>query len=727
MDSQGRIIRDHYFGQLPNLSPSEYIRRWDSAVALGLSASAFAFVLSNFAVWRPLPILGFVSHGGGYHLTEMAKAFLWWFSGHHYFDGDAQAYLDLMTSAGWPAWGRLLIEGALTLGVGAWAFLKSLVPVNGIEHISGNRLWRGKEAEIRAGQDARKLEGGPSEKHGWMPIHPSVWWGAEQWSRTMLIAGAVGSGKSQILLGMLQEIFRKNIKCISYEPKGDQVSSFTRGTILSPFDIRSTQPWKNKGDKGVIWWIAKDVRDQDQAMIFASTFIPASNGGNDTFWVTASQMLTEGVIRHLQETKPLRWTFGDLSQGLAQDQAMLAEMMSATYAKAANLVADGESQTTSSVLATLASHTRMIDQLASAWPDYVEGHMLSLTDWIKDDYKGKHRQIFLTAGKNSQLTSAYVAAMINVIAPEFKTASLVDNKFLPKNKQRHIFLLLDEFTSLGKMPIQDLIAQARSKGLKIGLLFQSYEQMKKVYGAHDAMAQKDMVGTRIYCRTGPGESRDAMVQEIGKRRVKVTKMNHSYSGGVKNTSITVDETMEDIVMASDLTDGLGPVYKKVWSWNKWKSESKFIGCKAILRTGGDLYELFFPAVTIPKKREGLIDADWYAKENLGLPVNGLMPEKSREEEAEDFKRELAVEMEKQARMEREEEKYHERIGEKQPMLHAGQFPVPKQDFNLSAPSENVSRVMRKFSDKDVALAVDDIRKREQASRRNMSQATNANR
>lgn len=660
MDKHGRIIRDHYFGPLPNLSPSEYIRRWDTAFALGVSSAAFAFVLGSFAVWRPLPVLGYVSHDALFHLSEMGKAFMWWFSGHKYFDVDAPQYLSLLESGGWATWGRLLLLGGLTALAGSWAFLRSLVPVNGIEHIAGNRLWRGKEAEIRAGLDARDLDGGPTEKEGWMPIHPCAWWGPEQWSRTMLVSGGVGSGKSQILLGIVKEIFKRNIKCISYEPKGDQVASFTRGTILSPFDERSTKPWKHKG--GAIWWISKDIRDPDQAMIFAGTFIPSGEGGSDKFWVVASQMLTEGVIRHLQKTKPLRWTFGDLSAGLAQDSEMLAKMMVDSYTKAANLVADGESTTTSSVLATLASHTRMIDQLAAAWPDYVEGHMLSLTDWVSDDYKGKHRQIFLTAGKNPQLTSAYVAAMINVLAPEFLSGSMVDNKFLPKNKQRHIFMLLDELTSLGKMPIQDLIERGRSKGLKICLFFQSYEQMKKVYGQHVAQSQKDMVGTRIYCKTGPGESRDAMVQEIGKRRIKVTKMNHSYSGGQKNTSVSIEETMEDIVMASDLTDGLGPVKPWRWKWKGWKfvREQVFLGNKAILRTGGDLYELMFPPITLPERRKGLIEAQWYLDEQMGLPVSGLRPEPmSLKDELEQIGEEVKAEDERRA---------------KQPMMHAGEFP-----------------------------------------------------
>lgn len=703
MDNQGRIIRDHFFGPLPNLSPSEYIRRWDTALVLGVSSAAFAFALSSFAVWRPLPVLGYVSHDALYHLSEMGKALLWWFSGHKYFDGDAQYYLDLVARAGWPAWGRLLITGTLTALAGSWAFLRSLVPVNGIEHIAGNRLWRGKEAEIRAGEDARKLGGGPTAKDGWLPIHPKVYWGPEQWSRTMLVSGGVGSGKSQILLGIVQEIFKRNLKCISYEPKGDQVASFN-GTILSPFDERSTKPWKKKG--GAIWWISKDIRDPDQAMIFAGTFIPSGDGGNDKFWVVASQMLTEGVIRHLQKTKPLKWTFGDLSHGLAQDQAMLAQMMTDSYAKAANLVADGESSTTSSVLATLASHTRMIDQLAAAWPDYVEGHMLSLTDWVKDDYKGKHRQLFLTAGKNPQLTSAYVAAMINVIAPEFLSGSMVDNKFLPKDKQRHIFMLLDELPSLGKMPIQDLIERARSKGLKMALLFQSYEQMKKVYGQHIAQSQKDMVGTRIYCKTGPGESRDAMVQEIGKRRIKLTKTNHSYSNGGKSTSVSIEEQMEDIVMASDLTDGLGPLEPKKWVWEGWLPRRKpvFEGNRAILRTGGDLYELLFPPITLPARRKGLIEAQWYLDEQMGLPVSGLRPEPVKGSFDEELAHDLKAEEERRAKE----------------LMHAGEFPPPPAEpYPVTA--GNAARVLstldrEKLGGMGVASAVEALIKQNQAGK-----------
>lgn len=53
---------------------------------------------------------------------------------------------------------------------------------------------------------------------------------------------------------------------------------------------------------------------------------------------------------------------------------------------------DPESQTTSSVLSSLGGFTRLIDDLATAWPK-VGKRRFSMTEWIRDDYTGRKQVI----------------------------------------------------------------------------------------------------------------------------------------------------------------------------------------------------------------------------------------------------------------------------------------------------------------------------------------------
>ncbi|OZB59226.1 MAG: hypothetical protein B7X45_13145 [Lysobacterales bacterium 15-68-25] len=583
------MIRDHFIGPLPTLSPSEKLRRWDWALMTGLMTLVMSFLVLNLVLWRTLPGLGSSSEGVSFHLSGMAWALAHILTGSEM--DEAARYLAWWHQAPMSAWVRLCLILVMSGSVSTWVFIRSLVPIDGVKHIEGNRLWRGKEAEQRAAIEARRMGGG---KHGWLAIHPKVRWSREHWSKTTLIVGGVGSGKTQILLGLIEQLFERNTRFLSFDVKGDQTAIFPKGSILSPFDKRS-----------LVWDVARDIRTPQQAAIFANTFIPTPEHG-DPFWSTAAQMLTEGSIRHLQATKPGEWTFQDLSKALTQSGDELANIMASSFAKAANLIADGESQTTSSILASLAASTRLIDHLAMAWPERIDDHMFSLLDWMRDGYKGKHRQIFLTAGKDAKLTSGFVSTLINVLEPELLSAKLPDTSLLP-SKKRDLVFLLDELTSLGHMPIQSLIERGRSKGIKLVLLFQSLEQLKRVYGDHNAKAILDMVGSRIYARVGPGESRQAMVQEIGKRRVRVSKASVSHSDSGRSQSNSADEELVDIVLGSDLTDQLGPVMKG----------KTFLGNRAILRMGGDLFELLFPPIVRPAQRPGQIEADWV---NAPVPV-----------------------------------------------------------------------------------------------------------
>src|SRR5690606_15130984 len=159
------------------------------------------------------------------------------------------------------------------------------------------------------------------------------------------------------------------------------------------------------------------------AAAFAASLIP-EDPGNGKFWSIAAQQLLTGVVRSLQNEKGVDWGWKDLAERVGQGAEPLHALLKVHYPKAAPLVENAESQSTNSVLMTLAGYTKIIDDLATAWPK-VGKRAFSITAWAKDGYSGRN-QVIVQAGNDPTLTRAYIAAMLNVVTPLIVSPALED-------------------------------------------------------------------------------------------------------------------------------------------------------------------------------------------------------------------------------------------------------------------------------------------------------------
>jgi hypothetical protein len=474
--------------------------------------------------------------------------------------------------------GMLLPFAALIPGV--LAFGSGLKPRFGVRHIDGQQVIRGKAAVKAFQNEARRM--GLTAKNALASLHPAAMWPSGQWKKHILVVGGVGSGKTQVLLGILRQIFRDRHKAFIYDVKGDFTGVFKQAAILSPFDERS-----------FVWHVAADVQTGPQAAAMAQAFIPAEEG-QGKFWSTAAQMLLEGCIRSLQHDMPRRWGFGDLAGRLQLAQADFAALMAEHFKKAENLISDPDSSATSSVLGTLSAYASPIFSLAQAWPHPIPKRSISLTAWVADDYKGP-KQIIVQAGVDAALTASYIGAMMSVMTSAILSPSLPDSE-----GGRHLFFVLDEVTSIRFDSLPSLIDKSRSKGVSVIAGYQDQGQLVDRFGQHIAGALQAMVGSQLLCRVMPGETREKVVQNAGKKRVAVTSVTSSggFRDGVAGSSSTSAQE-ENVLTGEDLTS-LGPVFRR----------GKFQGIKALCTTGGDYLELLWPPQNLPVLRAGQVPALW---------------------------------------------------------------------------------------------------------------------
>lgn len=461
-------------------------------------------------------------------------------------------------------------------GVMGWL---GATPRNNIVHIQGPRLLRDKEAQKEAKRLSLPLKDQATDRFC-MRLHPLLMLPKKTWSRHVLIGGSVGSGKTVILSTIIDELIRTQSKIFLYDVKGDFTTRYKDMSIVSPFDGRSR-----------VWDVAKDITSPTQASAFASSLIPEEQGSNNFFNKSAQQILL-GSVRYLQTHHPGEWTWEQLARTVNRKAVDMLPMLLESYPKAAQLISDPESQTTASILSTLAAYTRVIDDLALAWPDTdyenPKKKRFSITQWVTDQDTTNPKHIIVQAGKDPTLTKAYIAAMINVAVPEIISATLPDNE-----SGRSLAFVLDELSSIGRISIGPLIDKGRSKGVVFVGAYQDLAQLQDIYGPNETKALSSMVGMTIVCQIGMGETRKQLSDQFDRRLVAVMDRKDGKAS----------EVSRPVVLPNEFTTDLGFRKGKDMGPEGW-------GIKALVQLGGNPMILDFPGKTYPKHRQGQMPARW---------------------------------------------------------------------------------------------------------------------
>ncbi|TDK28537.1 DUF853 family protein [Luteimonas aestuarii] len=568
-------------GEVPgNVAPSQPVRYWHRALLGGGFVFGVVYVSAMGVAWLvPNP------DGQLIRFTDALKGGL--VTAYHFLTAtislrqEARQFIELVSfHHPLATWTRIGVSLGLAGYLAVRVFLKEAKPASNTWHLAGPRLLEGEEAIAEARHRSLTPKEAEADPYA-LSLHPDLVLSKKQWARHVLITGSVGSGKSVILKHVLEQLVRKrDAKLFLYDIKGDFTSIFRRPIIVSPFDSLT---------RSYVWDVAADVRTPTQAAAFAASLIPEGEG-NSKFWHLAAQELLIGCLRELQNTVPEQWSWTDLARLVRRPAQAMCDGLRPHYPRGAALVVNPESQTTTSVLSTLGGFTRLLDDLATAWPT-VGKRRFSVTRWLRDDYTGR-KQVIVQSGPDPTLTKAYIAAMINVAVPDLISPALPDNE-----SGRGLYFVFDELTSAGKLNIDPLLALGRSKGVVAVMAVQDHAQIELVYGEKTAQAFSSLVGTHVVCQVQMGATRDKLAGQLGKH--KVAWRSHEDKA-------QVHEESRALISSGELTDRLGFRKGKRYGPEKW-------GIEAIVQMGGDVLLLAWPGKNYPEVREGQIPAEWTTK------------------------------------------------------------------------------------------------------------------
>lgn len=353
--------------------------------------------------------------------------------------------------------------------------------------------------------------------------------------QNVALHGTVGSGKSRVVIEFLTQLRARGDRVIIYDKGNNFVPLFYRqdkDKLLNPLDKRCPA-----------WSLRDECQTTSDFENFASTLIP-DTGHGDPFWLMSARQLFVATTRRLAHSKD--WSIANLLKMLLSiTLADLREFLKGT--DAANLVDGSIEKTAMTIRSVLTSYVRSLRFLQGL--DDEGKTPFNIRDWVAtEDIGGDNSWIFLTSdGRNHEalkplLTAWIYLAMVNILG-------------LTENRDRRIWLLLDELPSLHRLPIlPGFVAEARKFGGCTLIGIQNFPQLREQFGKDFADAIWDLLNTKFFFRAPSSTVAEWVAKELGEMRHM--KFRDQYSYGVDTirdgVSFSKDEVRELLVSYSDV-------------------------------------------------------------------------------------------------------------------------------------------------------------------------------
>ncbi|HHI9467505.1 TPA: type IV conjugative transfer system coupling protein TraD [Legionella anisa] len=321
-----------------------------------------------------------------------------------------------------------------------------------------------------------------------------------------LVHGTVGTGKSQLIMKILDALRARGDRVIIYDKGCSFISHYFQeqfDVVLNPFDARCPN-WD-------MW--AEAPRDSDFENM-AESLIPM-HGESDPFWVNAARTVFASVastMRHDTERsleKLLRLL-------LTGEFSSLEDYLKGTAG--ATLVSGKIEKTAISIRSVITTYLKSLQTLSGLATDNKPS--FSIRDYILDD--SRKGWLFISSNGEQHKTLKPLMSMWLAMA----SLTLLS---LTPDRNRRIWFVCDELPSLHKLPLLgETIAEVRKFGGCFLLGMQSFAQLTKVYGQSGARELFDLLNTRFFFRSPSSDMARLVAQELGEEEIEESRENYSY-------------------------------------------------------------------------------------------------------------------------------------------------------------------------------------------------------
>lgn len=346
-----------------------------------------------------------------------------------------------------------------------------------------------------------------------------------------LITGGSGTGKTQTMLNLIEQIRKKGEKVIIY----DRMGSFTRkfydpnkDFIFNPLDSR-----------GVDWDLFSEIqRDSDINMISSSLIPDAKN--TDPFWSNSARIIFTKVCERLKREG--EGNNRNLVNKLLNSKT--SELMKYLEGTSASALVDSDAEkTAASIRAVLNSYINSIEIAAH---DTKSSEFFSVRKWVNSEQEDSI--LFLTSRSDQHETLKPLISLITELA-------INEILIRDQEKSKRIWFFLDELPSLQKLAsLETGLAQIRQYGGAMILSVQLMSQLKEVYGFDLAETISGLCRNRLFYSTPDEKTASWCAANLGKRENLHYKEGISYGSHEMRDGVSIHQTkeLETIVLPSEI-------------------------------------------------------------------------------------------------------------------------------------------------------------------------------
>ena len=349
-----------------------------------------------------------------------------------------------------------------------------------------------------------------------------------------LIVGGTGSGKSVAIHGVIDTIKACGDSAIVYDPEGEFIRAHYReglDLIFNPFDARS-----------VAWSPYMDLTDLTHWQSSAADIYPDPKTG-DPYWTIATRSIYSYAGWLLGTTMRARHgrnpTINELLNLLVGPHDRLYAHLKDT--PAANTLGEKAGPRSDSLRSVLITGAERLSHLLGTEENF------SIRQWINDPKQKGF--LFLSAPEDLAATIKPILAHLSSLTI---TALLSRD---PEQSRKTTWIVLDEFTSLGKM---DSLAESPARLRKFGgcmvIGMQQVSQIEEIYGEPKARSIVGQLRNKLILACNDPRTGEFMSDLIGKREVRRIEETTSY--GANNirdgVGLSPKDTVEPIAMPEQI-------------------------------------------------------------------------------------------------------------------------------------------------------------------------------
>jgi type IV conjugative transfer system coupling protein TraD len=341
--------------------------------------------------------------------------------------------------------------------------------------------------------------------------------------------GTTGSGKSTAIKELLDQIRKRGDRAIIYDMSCSYLEELylpQKDIILNPMDVR-----------GESWHLWKECRDSADFDSLAAAQIPMPLSTQDPFWVNAARTIFSAAAFEMRND-PDRSTIKLLRYLLTADLEQMENYLKGTEAE--TLASRKTEKTAVSIKSVLATYLKSMKYIKD------EENPFSIRQWIKNE-EGNNWLFISSLDDRHETLKPLITAWLDIAVNALMS--------LPPSEDRRIWLILDELTSLHRLPyLRKTIAKGRKFGGCVVIGVQNFAELEEEYGNKGARSISSLLNSRYFFREPDPDMAKWSAENFGETIVEEVREGISYGANTMRDGISINrvETRKPLVNYSEI-------------------------------------------------------------------------------------------------------------------------------------------------------------------------------